>query len=81
MKPNENTVDVYFKFSVSDKETGDVEEFEETHAMRYLFMPEIEMMLENSGFELLEQWAWMSEQPLGPDTWNGVCSARQKKSR
>ncbi|HEV3486802.1 MAG TPA: class I SAM-dependent methyltransferase, partial [Vicinamibacterales bacterium] len=41
MRPNDNSVDVHYRVRILDKATGIEEEVEETHHMRYLFMPEI----------------------------------------
>jgi SAM-dependent methyltransferase len=77
MNCNENTVDVKFRFVVTDKTTREKEEFNETHRMRYLFMPELEWMLGDVGFEIIESRKWMSNEPLGFDSWNGVCAAKK----
>lgn len=72
MHPNENLVDVNYQISIREKTTGSVQEIRETHRMRYLFRPEVERFLEESGFCLIEASEWMTEKPPGFDTW-GVC--------
>jgi hypothetical protein len=40
--------------------------------MRYLFSPEIELLLQASGLELRDSVEFMSNKPLGLDTWSAV---------
>lgn len=70
--PNEDTVDVNYNVFIKDKKTGIVEELREIHKMRYLFKPEIDMMLRAKGLELIQSEEWMSGKEPGFDTW-GVC--------
>jgi SAM-dependent methyltransferase len=77
MNANENTVDIKFHFIVFNKKIKENVEFCETHKMRYLFMPEIELMLCNAGFEIMERRKWMCEEDLGFESWNGVCLAKK----
>ncbi len=72
MHPNENWVDVNYQVFIRDKADQSVEELQETHRMRYLFQPEIEMCLEQSGLEILAAQDWLSDQPMGFNTWQ-VC--------
>jgi SAM-dependent methyltransferase len=74
--PNENRVDVAYHFFVRDKAGGSVTEFSEVHHMRYLFKPEIVVLLEQSGLELLHAEEWMTGRPLGCDTWGACFVAR-----
>ncbi|MCX6808601.1 MAG: class I SAM-dependent methyltransferase [Candidatus Berkelbacteria bacterium] len=76
--PNRNVVDVNYKILVSDKQTGKTEEISETHSMRYLFQPELELMLENAGFELVEAKEWLTDEELSFETW-GACFVGRKK--
>ena len=70
--PNTNTVDVNYKMHVLDKQTGKEEELRETHTMRYLFLPEVQMLLEATGFRLLDSHEFSTNRPLGFDTWTSV---------
>jgi len=72
MHPNENVVDVNYQIDVREKGTGREERLEETHRMRYLFMPEIEDLLARHAFELLRSEEWLTGKTPGLDTW-GVC--------
>lgn len=68
--PNDNVVDVNYQIMVEDKASGRVEEFQETHRMRYLFRPEIEMLLAEAGLTQVEFGQWLTGNEPGFDTWN-----------
>ena len=53
MHPNENIVDVCYEVLVADKKTSVLRKINEIHKMRYFFYPEIKLLLENTGFELM----------------------------
>ncbi len=72
MHPNKNLVDVNYHIFVRDQATGDVKELQETHRMRYLFRPEIEFLLSETGMKVIEASEWMTAKEPGFDTW-GVC--------
>ncbi len=80
MHPNENIVDVHYTITAKDESTGIVEELRETHRMRYLFKPEIEMMLDHAGLTLIQCEEWMTGKEPGFDSW-GVCFIAVKKKR
>lgn len=48
-----NIVDVNYDILIIDKNSGYANEIKETHYMRYIFRPEMELMLRDCGFELL----------------------------
>jgi hypothetical protein len=57
---------------IRDKQSGAVEELRETHKMRYLFAPEVQLLLEDAGLRLTQTHEFMSEREPGFDTWNAV---------
>jgi SAM-dependent methyltransferase len=67
--PNENIVDVKYHVFIKDKQSGSVEELQETHRMRYLFKPEIDWLFSNSRFNFLRCGEWMTDREPGCDTW------------
>jgi SAM-dependent methyltransferase len=71
MDAERNVVHVHYTLSVTD---GDAlaETVRERHDMRYLFTPEVELMLATNGLELTESREWMSDKAPGFDSWN-VC--------
>ena len=72
LHPNENRVDVNYHFFVLDRATNTVTELKETHAMRYFFKPEINIIANQSGFEILHVEEWITGNPIDQNTW-GVC--------
>jgi len=76
LHPNSNLVDVRYQVFVRDKATNAVNELRESHRMRYLFQPEIELLLEQSGFRLMHCEEWMTGKPVGTATW-GACFIAQ----
>lgn len=70
MHPNENLVDVNYQVFVKDKASGAIEEFWETHRMRYLFKPEVELLLGEVGFEDVKCNSGMTDREPGFDTWS-----------
>lgn len=73
---NENRVDVDYQVFVTDKTSGEMQQLRETHRMRYLFQPEIALMLAQSGLTLEHGEEWLTGRPLGFDTWGGCFVAR-----
>ena len=47
--PNRNVVDVNYHVLITDKQAARCDELRETHTMRYLFSPEVELLLEAAG--------------------------------
>ncbi len=72
MHPNDNLVDLHYEVLVRDRASGEMEEIRETHRMRYLFRPEVELLLKEAGLQLVEAAEWMTGRPLGFATW-GAC--------
>ncbi len=70
--PNDNRVDVHYHVFVKSKLGNQLEELEETHKMRYLFRPEIELFLQGAGMHIIEDTEWMTGRKTGFDTWS-VC--------
>ena len=78
--PNDNIVDVAYHVFVQDKASSAVEELRETHRMRYLFKPELELFLKGAGLSIIESTEWMTGKEAGFDTW-GVCFVAMNQMR
>lgn len=76
MDVNRNLVDVLFDVQVESLSKDDNRRIVENHLMRYLFLPEIEGLLEQSGFELVRANAWMTDARLSDASWYGCVTAR-----
>jgi SAM-dependent methyltransferase len=74
--PNQNLVDVNYHVFIKDKQSGALEELRETHTMRYLFLPEVELMLEASGLRLVRTEEFMTGGDVGSHTWTAVFMAK-----
>jgi SAM-dependent methyltransferase len=70
MHPNENIVDVNYQVFITQKVDKSVSELQEIHKMRYLFRPEIEFFISNTGFQVSTHKEWMSNRQPSCDTWN-----------
>ena len=77
--PNRNSVDVNYHVSIANKQTGERDELRETHSMRYLFAPEVEMLLESCGLRLESAVEFSTGRPLGFDTWTAVFAATRTR--
>lgn len=73
---NRNIVDVNYTVEVTDINTRVSETLQETHSMRYLFTPEIELALETAGMKLVDSRSWMTDDPPGLDSWGAVFVAK-----
>jgi SAM-dependent methyltransferase len=72
LHPNDNVVDVNYHVLIRDKHSGNVDELRETHKMRYLFAPEVNLLLEDAGLRLTQLREFMGEREPGFDTWTAV---------
>ncbi|HVO45837.1 MAG TPA: class I SAM-dependent methyltransferase [Steroidobacteraceae bacterium] len=77
LHPNENVVDVNYTVWVRQESTGAVEEIRETHRMRYLFLPELRLMLQAAGLQLVQSEEWISGKELTCASWQAVVTARR----
>lgn len=68
MHINDNVVDVNYTVFVEVKDTGKVEQIQETHRMRYLFLPEL-LGYGAGKFKELDSYAWMKNEPVSVDSW------------
>lgn len=69
MHPNDNWVDVNYQIFIKDKNSEAVTELKETHRMRYLFKPEVELLLNNIKLETIKCGEWMTSREPDFDTW------------
>jgi SAM-dependent methyltransferase len=69
LHPNLNRVDVRYQLFVKDLHAQKVEEISETHRMRYLFHPELELLAEVAGLRIESCGAWMSDREPDCSTW------------
>jgi SAM-dependent methyltransferase len=76
MHINDNIVDVNYQILMQEKGSTHWNCFSETHHMRYLFQPELALLLQMADFDLLETCEWLTGQEIGTNTW-GACFVAQ----
>lgn len=72
---NAGYVDVHYTLVARDKTRGETEVVEETHRMRYLFIPETERLLTKAGFFVAQFGEWLSAAEPSASTWSVVAVA------
>jgi SAM-dependent methyltransferase len=68
---NENRVDVHYHVAIETKSTGRIDDVQETHRMRYLFLPEIAHIASPDSWGGPNAFAWMTREPLNEKEWSG----------
>jgi SAM-dependent methyltransferase len=71
----DHLVDVNYELEVTDKASGRGECFTETHTMRYLFQPELEVLLGRHRLKPIAFHQWLSDQAPSEASWNAVAIA------
>jgi SAM-dependent methyltransferase len=73
----ENIVLVNYELIIKNKQTMQSEVFREVHSMRHFGMPEIKLIAQLSGFNVMNAEEFLTAKKPGEDTW-GVCYTLQK---
>jgi SAM-dependent methyltransferase len=71
-----NVVDVKYTVISIDQRSGTVEQHTETHTVRYLFLPEIELLAAAAGFDIVEVGEWLTGKSLNEHSWSGYAVAQ-----
>lgn len=74
----QNVVDVNYQVMIEEKATQKITTIYETHPMRHFSIPEIALLAEHTGFELIHTEEFLSSQTPSENTW-GVCFILRKK--
>jgi SAM-dependent methyltransferase len=74
---NLNRVDVSYTVFVTDEKSGHVVQLTETHPMRYYFAPELSLLAEEAGFDLIRGEEWMTGSAPSEFTWGVAFIARK----
>ena len=75
MSINENIVDVNYELIIYSKDKNYPQYVNETHKMRYFFLPEINFYLQNCKMEALNFEEWLTSQEPSDKTWSVCCIA------
>lgn len=73
---NNNLVQVNYDLLAYDTCANKIETLNESHHMRYLFTPEIELLLQQSGFKLVDSFEFKTGKSLSTSTWNACFIAK-----
>lgn len=69
MEPNKNLVDVNYHIFIKDLISSKIDEVREVHTMRYLFKPELELLLDRLQMQIVESGEWLTDRQPGLNTW------------
>lgn len=72
LNANDNTVDVHYHLFIQNKQGDFYQKLEESHKMRYWFLPEIKDLCRTMGLKMLYAKEWMTQGNLSTQTW-GAC--------
>jgi SAM-dependent methyltransferase len=72
-----NVVNIKYTIMTVDQQNGRSEEMVEVHSMRYLFLPEIEMLASQHDFEVIEVGGWLTGR-LDEHRWSGYAAVRAR---
>ncbi|WP_309736620.1 class I SAM-dependent methyltransferase [Chamaesiphon sp. OTE_75_metabat_556] len=67
--PNKNLVAVNYHAFVKDKNSSAIDELSETHTMRYLFKPELELLFSQLQMQIVDDREWLTDRRSGLNTW------------
>ena len=76
MHDKENVVDVNYEVLIMNKKTGQVQTINEVHKMRYYFRPELELLLRDAGFQLLDNIDCRTRGETDYDSWTSYFIAK-----
>lgn len=74
---NKNVIDVNFEIHLTDKISGKTNKINETHSMRYFFLPELEYYLKESGLRIEKAYRWLTKESLDSNAWYGIIVAKK----
>jgi SAM-dependent methyltransferase len=69
---NNNIVDVNYTILVKNLFNNEYTEFKEKHSMRYFFLPELEIILDIAGLQIIKQMEWITNSKTGFDTFTST---------
>jgi SAM-dependent methyltransferase len=72
---NDNRVDVLFDVTIRARDDGAEQRLQELHPMRYLFLPELDMLFAQTGFERCGARTWMKSEAPDDRSWYASVSA------
>jgi len=76
MHDKTNVVDVCYEVLVIDRQSGETRVIDEVHSMRYFFRPELEFLLEEAGFRLMDNIDCKSLKETDYSSWTSYFIAK-----
>ena len=73
---NRNVVQVKYTIFALDQSVNRIEQTIEVHSMRYLFLPEIELLAAHHNFKIIEAGEWLTGKILHEHCWSGYVVAQ-----
>jgi SAM-dependent methyltransferase len=64
-----NQVDVKYTILIKNIRTGAINQISENHRMRYLFLPELDIFLKSSGFNMVGSGRWLTSEAPSLNSW------------
>jgi hypothetical protein len=77
LRENDDLVEVHYDILVEEKSSRVTRRIEETHVMRYFFLPELDLLLEGAGLRRVHATEWAGEGPLSHRSWGGFAIAQK----
>lgn len=74
---DDNIVEVRYSIELTDTATGEQRKIEETHSMRYWFMPELRYLARQCGLTVAAEGAWMQAAGAPAAAWNAWMAVRR----
>jgi len=71
LHPTQNIVDVNYTININQNGSDETAEIKELHKMRYFFVPEIELLIQNK-FKLLSVKEWLKAFEPTINSWNAI---------
>ena len=67
---NTNLVDVHYDIRITERASGKVETLSEKHQLRYIFLPELELIAAQNSMSCLQSFSWLTQDPPSRDSWS-----------
>ena len=77
VREDSDVVEVHYDIFVRTKATGAIRELRELHPMRYYFEPALRTKLVEHGFDRVDFYTWLTDQPPTTGAWSVVAVARR----
>lgn len=78
LRINENTVDINYRIKIKELNSGEIQEEHEIHRMRYLFLPELNLLFDEVEMKIEHSEEWMSGNILSDKSWYALVIAGNK---